>query len=99
MSVRFHPAAESEAAVARDAFAAQDSESPRRFARRLDLALNRLQAFPEMGKPGMRGTRSVYLAPFPFHLVYLADNSEIIVVAIAHAARRPGYWRERSRRS
>ncbi|MFI5381818.1 MAG: type II toxin-antitoxin system RelE/ParE family toxin [Tepidisphaerales bacterium] len=34
---------------------------------------------------------------FPYHIVYEIRNDEILVVAIAHVARKPGYWSRRLR--
>jgi plasmid stabilization system protein ParE len=40
--------------------------------------------------------RRFLLARFPYSIVYLAGNDDIVtVVAVAHAKRRPGYWRRR----
>jgi len=35
---------------------------------------------------------------FPYAVIYQVLEQEIHVVAIAHGARRPGYWRKRLRR-
>src|SRR4051812_4812573 len=32
---------------------------------------------------------------FPFYIVFRADELEVVVVAIAHGKRRPGFWRDR----
>jgi len=32
---------------------------------------------------------------FPFGILYHDDPEEIVIVAIAHLHRRPGYWRKR----
>ena len=32
---------------------------------------------------------------FPFAVVYLELNAEILILAVAHGKRRPGYWRQR----
>ena len=34
---------------------------------------------------------------FPYHIVYDLRDQEILVIAIAHVARRPGYWSRRLR--
>ncbi|WP_394829760.1 type II toxin-antitoxin system RelE/ParE family toxin [Pendulispora albinea] len=42
--------------------------------------------------------RRVRLYRFPYFIVFmLRSASEIVIVAVAHAKRRPGYWRERLR--
>ena len=35
------------------------------------------------------------LKKFPFRIVYRSIGDRVLVVAIAHAKRRPGYWRDR----
>jgi len=41
------------------------------------------------------GTRRALLRPFPFLVVFREHTDRIEIIAIAHAKRRPGYWRER----
>jgi len=41
-------------------------------------------------------TRRVLVARFPYQPVYQLDRNEIVVLAIAHLNRRPGYWEHRS---
>jgi len=42
-----------------------------------------------------RDIRRRLLDHYPYAVVYEVRTSECLVVAIAHAARRPGYWRDR----
>ena len=40
--------------------------------------------------------RRYLLARFPYSVVYVVhENEDIVIAAVAHAKRRPGYWRER----
>ena len=39
--------------------------------------------------------RSRGVTGFPYRVVYFVDGDALVVVAIAHAKRRPGYWRDR----
>lgn len=39
--------------------------------------------------------RSNGVGGFPYRVVYFVTGEELAIVAIAHAKRRPGYWRER----
>lgn len=39
--------------------------------------------------------RSKGVAGFPYRVVYFVDDDWLTVVAVAHAKRRPGYWRDR----
>lgn len=63
-----------------------------KFARAIEQALAIAVEFPLAGSPGPSATRKVIAKGFPFSVFYLAERGEIIVVAVAHHARRPGYW-------
>ncbi|HET7398878.1 MAG TPA: type II toxin-antitoxin system RelE/ParE family toxin [Intrasporangium sp.] len=39
--------------------------------------------------------RSKGITDFPYRVVYVVQRDVLTVVAVAHAKRRPGYWRER----
>ena len=53
---------------------------------------------PEIGTAAFPDpeTRRLLVARFPYQIVYLLDQSEVVVVAIAHLKRRPRYWKHRS---
>jgi plasmid stabilization system protein ParE len=39
--------------------------------------------------------RYCLLKRYPFSIVYRVDIDRLVVIAVAHAKRRPGYWRNR----
>jgi plasmid stabilization system protein ParE len=41
--------------------------------------------------------RSVSLKRFPFHIVFIVENNEVIVLAVAHHKRNPFFWQQRNR--
>jgi plasmid stabilization system protein ParE len=49
-------------------------------------------AFPVLYSPDIRSAK---VAQFPYRVVYVIVESTIDVVAVAHAKRRPAYWRDR----
>lgn len=65
---------------------------------------SRLQQFPRVGtlvpkipkKLSVR--RRLLTRRFPFGIVYMDLDPELVVIAIAHTSRKPGYWRSRYRR-
>lgn len=65
------------------------------FATAVEEAVARAVAFPESGSPLVAGTRRVYTKGFPFSIVYRSEPETIVVVAVAHQARHPGYWQGR----
>jgi len=65
------------------------------FIEDVERAVGRLSTFPKHGTPYVSDTRRIVLRRFPFDIVYLESNSELLIVAVAHQARRPFYWRSR----
>lgn len=57
----------------------------------------RAEAFnaPGMGATYEFGTRRIVLPRFPYSVVYEVHADHIVIVAVAHQRRRPGYWRDR----
>jgi len=55
-----------------------------------DLAETAL-IWPE-NKPGIRAR---VLRRYPYTLLYRVQDDEVLLVAVAHQKRRPGYWHER----
>lgn len=50
---------------------------------------------PVPGRAGKFGAKRILLHRFPFSVVVLIRKDEIVIVAVAHQSRRPGYWVER----
>lgn len=47
------------------------------------------------GKAGKLGARKLILHKFPFSLIVREMHQSLVIVALAHHSRRPGYWKER----
>lgn len=58
-------------------------------------ALDRIEEAPETWPRHHHGTQRKLLNRFPYEVVYRLLSDRILVVAIAHCKRRPGYWRRR----
>lgn len=50
---------------------------------------------PMLGQAAQLGAKKLILHRYPFSLVTIRASDTIIVVALAHHARRPGYWHSR----
>ncbi len=70
-----------------------------RFVAAVESAAARALAFPFAGSPAAANTRRVFLKTFPFSVVYRPEPDGIVIFAVAHQARRPGYWLSRTRSS
>lgn len=58
-------------------------------------ALALLGEKPLLGAPYELDTRRLVLNRFPYSIVYVFETDEVVVLAIAHHRRHPGYWFER----
>ena len=58
-------------------------------------AIDRLSDYPHSGEPIDSSFRRTLLHRFPFSLIYAVERKGIVIVAVAHHGRVPGYWRSR----
>jgi plasmid stabilization system protein ParE len=69
------------------------------FAREVEAAVLRCataQTAPRQYPAGEHGTREHVLPwRFPYTIVYRAHPGWVVIVAVAHQSREPGYWRDR----
>lgn len=78
-------------------YEAEEAGLGARFAAAVEAAAARVVAFPSSGSPASESTRRVIVASFPFSVVYREEEGGILIFALAHHSRRPGYWKERLR--
>ena len=64
----------------------------------VQLAIDKVRAYPEAGVALTQNLRRILLHRFPFSIIYAVEDALIVVVAVAHHARRPGYWQSRTDR-
>jgi toxin ParE1/3/4 len=93
--VELHPAALAEAEEAAAWYAERDPRVAALFAEELETALDRIADAPHRWPVYLHGTRRVRLTRFPYLVAYREEPTRILVVAVAHAKRKPGYWRNR----
>ena len=94
-SLRTHESARREANLATVWYAERSISLARRFRDELLSSFSKVAASPQHYPSYLHGTRRVLLKEFPYFVVFLDWHDEIYIVAIAHAKRRPGYWRGR----
>lgn len=94
-AVEFHPLAADEAEAAERWYRERNETASAGFRRELDRAVDLICERPEAGSPYFTSTRRFLLRRFPFFVVYRVRGDNVQIVAVAHARRRPGYWRAR----
>ena len=67
------------------------------LATRLEVlsAIERIRRFPSAWHPLSESVRRCQLKRFPYGLIYVASDPEVLIVAVACLHRRPDYWRNR----
>ena len=61
----------------------------------VDRVINLLRNHPMLGRQLENNLRRALLRRFPFSLIYAVEANAIVIVAVSHQRRRPGYWRDR----
>jgi plasmid stabilization system protein ParE len=84
-----------EAEAAARWYAERSSNAASGFADEIDAAIAAIEQNPEAWPSYDHGTRHYLLRRYPFSVVYRIEATRILVVAVAHGHRRPGYWASR----
>ena len=92
MSFRFLAPAQAELLEAIAYYLGVRPELGARFEQAVAAAVRSAVAHPERGAPRTKSTRRWLVKDFPFAIVYRADESGVLIVAIAHQRKRPAYW-------
>lgn len=94
-NIRFLAAARHELLAEVLYYSESEAGSGAKFASAFEQALTIAAQFPLAGPSGPGETRKVMVKDFPVSVFYLMENEGIVVVAVAHHSRRPGYWMDR----
>lgn len=94
--VRFHPEAEREYLSSLGWYSERSLEAALDFENEFQRAISAIENAPQRWPAYFSLFRRFVLHQFPFSVVYRIGDEEILVLAIAHAHRRPGYWRKRA---
>lgn len=95
--VDLHPEAILEGREARLWYRTRNEAVGEQFRIALRRAIATIREAPERWPADEDGLRQYRVAGFPYRLIYWTDGDYSLVVAIAHAKRRPGYWKGRLR--
>ena len=58
--------------------------------------IQRIKKFPEAWHPLSASIRRCQMNRFPYGMIYVVSEKEILIVAVAHLHRAPEYWRSRT---
>ncbi len=66
-----------------------------RFRTEVSHMIERIAADPFLWRARLGGWRKVNCPVFPYYVAYFIRTETILIAAVAHGHRRPGYWHER----
>jgi plasmid stabilization system protein ParE len=96
--LEYHAEALAEAEASARWYAERSASAALGFDAELDAAELAISEQPEIWAPYDHGTRRYLLRRYPFSVVYQVQTHRVVIVAVSHARRRPGYWKSRTRR-
>jgi plasmid stabilization system protein ParE len=97
LPLEFHPEALAELERAKQWYERQRHGLGESFFQEITAAITRIWEAPNIWPEFREGTRRFLVHRFPFAVLYSQRSNRVIVVAVMHLRRRPGYWRSRLR--
>ncbi|MSR58224.1 MAG: type II toxin-antitoxin system RelE/ParE family toxin [Planctomycetaceae bacterium] len=95
--VRFHRLAARELRAAHGWYQRRDRAAAARFLIAVDSATARIRIDPDSLPFERRHCRSIRVQRYPYRLVFeRLEPGFILIIAVAHTSRRPGYWSRRN---
>jgi toxin ParE1/3/4 len=91
----FHPEAAAEFADAVQFYHQRGPKLARRFAREVRSTISKVVAAPEQWRILEADVHRCLVRVFPYAILYTIEPGYILILAIMHGRRRPGYWRYR----
>lgn len=91
----FHPEAEAEFAAAASFYESRVAGLGCSLSAEVHRTISLIREYPDAGVLVRPSVRRVLVDRFPYAVVYRHDPISVIILAIAHVRRRPGYWQRR----
>ena len=95
MRVEFHPEARDELKGAVVWYKTQQASLGLRFRQAVDEAIRDAAQFPERHPLLEQDVRRHLVRGFPYSVLYAPEHDYVLILAVMHHHREPGYWRHR----
>lgn len=95
MRYEFHPEALAEYEAAVLYYAERDPAVGRRFVAAVEDAIDRLLEAPTRWRVLDEDVRRCLARVFPYGVLYTIEPEFVLIVAVMHCSREPGYWKRR----
>lgn len=91
----FHPDADEEYTEAARYYARIDPELSGRFYDEIERLVGEVRQQPDRFRVFDAPARRHFSRVFPYALIYVDRPERILILAVMHMKRRPGYWKKR----
>ena len=95
MTFSFHPEARLELMSSVDYYENIQTGLGLDFMDEILLAIERILQYPQSSVRLSQNSRRCLINKFPYGIIYQIKKDEIIIIAIAHLNRKPGFWKNR----
>jgi len=93
--IEFRPEAIEEAQEAYEWYKERNFAVSNRFKVLLEEKIVQISESPHLFKQDIESTRRGLLGRFPYKIIFKKYKEYILIIAVAHGNRSPGYWRNR----
>jgi hypothetical protein len=95
MTFDFHPEARREYMEAAGFYETRSSGLGAAFTLEIEATIGRVLEAPERWRIIEQDVRRCLTHTFPFGILYTIEAESILIVAVMHLRRKPGYWQDR----
>jgi plasmid stabilization system protein ParE len=95
MRVVFHREALEEITSSADYYEGSEAGLRVEFTEELERAAERIRESPDAWPVLTSGIRRYLLHRFPFSIIYTVSEDYVLILAVMHFRRKPGYWKHR----
>lgn len=99
MKYKFHPEALTEYREAALWYANRERPVAQKFIIAIEDAIHRVVEAPSRWRLVDEDVRRCLAHIFPYAILYTIESDYILIVAVMHLSREPGYWHDRLRKS
>ena len=97
MRVEFHPEALDEYEAAARYYAGCQEGLELRFIACVESAIQRLSENPAHFRLFEADIRRCLVHVFPYAVLFTVESDYVLIIAVMHCSREPGYWKHRTR--
>ena len=95
MSFHFHPGALEEYRHTTLYYSDISREIGLAFVDEIELGIQHILEYPRAWPVVEQDVRRHLITRFPYGIYYTVENDYILIIAVMHMSRKPGYWKDR----